>query len=92
MLIQFSFLTSGLCEQCCSPLKDHEIVFIFSDNCLEAEYFNKNKESGDSVVSSMKLETENAETWNANLVSGWQLHVGFEPVKEDVYVIDSPSG
>jgi hypothetical protein len=45
----------------------------------EVKYFDENnKESGDSVVTGMQLETE-----NANSVTGWQPHVNSEPIKDE---------
>jgi hypothetical protein len=53
-------------------------------NDLEVRYFDeKNKGSGNAVVSGIQLETQNGETEDANSVAAWQQPVDTELVKED---------
>jgi hypothetical protein len=52
------------------------VTKIFADFNLEVEYFDENdKESGDSAVSGMQLETENIKIEDGSLVAGWQPHI-----------------
>lgn len=84
MLIQFSFLMSSLCNQCHSYPKYYETVAeISANNDFEVDYFDeKSTESGNNVVSSVQLETENTKPDIANLVAGFQ-RVDAELVKVD---------